>query len=183
MIAANNKVLVSVNLSQKNSIKIGDLLFASATNFEINYREKSPTIATVLKGDGNVAEGDILLCHHNSFYLPSPYHIEGEIFAIPSVPEILFAKILADGSLEPILDNIIVELLKIPSLLPVAPEKQKTYTDRAIVKNGGTTKYKPGDIIFHRPYASYNIVYNLNGIENRVAKVPAAQVCGFVRKK
>lgn len=153
---------------------------STALLFENNHREKAPTVACVVHGNQYVKEGDILLCHHNTFYTPSPHYLYDNLFSILANGNMLFAIVNADGSLTPLYGNIICERVQIPSLLPLPPEKIKTYTDRAVVRDGGFTRYKDGQLIFHRPNAGYDIVYNLNGIEKRVTKVPDWQVCGVV---
>lgn len=183
MFPTNEKILVRVNMKQKDTLKIGNLVVSTALLFEVNYREKSPTVAVVVHGNAYVKEGDILLCHHNTFYTPSPYFLEDDLFSIPANGNLLFAAINPSGEIQPILGNIICQRVEIPSLLPLPPEKIKTYKDRVIVTDGGTTRYKKGTLIFHRPSAAYDIVYNINGVEKRVTKLPEWQVCGFVSRK
>lgn len=176
----NGKILVSCNMKQKNSMMIGDVELSTALKYELNYREKSPVIVSVVEGNAYVKEGDVLLVHHNTLYTPSPYYLYDNLFSIPATGKILFAVIKPDGSIKPIMGNLICEKVSIPSALPLPPEQVKTYTDRAIVKDAGLSPYKKGQLIFHRPSAGYDICYIYNGVENRVTKVDSAQVCGFV---
>lgn len=177
---ANNKIIVSVNMKQKDTMKMGDIIVSTALKYEVNYREKSPTVCCVVEGNVFIQKGDIILAHHNTFYTPSPYHLGDDLFSIPATGKVLFAIVKKDGTLKPILGNILCNRVEIPSLLPLPPEKIKTYTDRAIVIDSGLPAYKEGRLIFHRPSAGYDIVYNFNGIEKRVTKIPADQVCGIV---
>jgi hypothetical protein len=183
MTPVNDKIIVSCSMKQKDTMKIGDIEVSTAIRFETNYREKSPTVACVVEGNAYVKEGDILLCHHNTFYTPSPYYLYDNLFSIPATGKLIFAIVGADGKLKPVFDNIICTRVEIPSLLPLPPEKIKTYTDRAIVKDAGLLPYKKDQLIFHRPSAGYDIVYIYNGVESRVTKVPAEQVTGFVSGK
>lgn len=175
----NNKIIVSVNTSQKYFISINGIILSAALKFETNYREKSPTIATVVEGNEQVKKGDILLCHHNLFYLPSPYHIQDDLFAIP-YSKVLFAKIDNEGNIRPICGNIICKRIPIKTTLDLPPEYKKTEDKIYQVIDGTGTRYKEGQIILTRPSAGYTIVYNFNGIENRIVKVGSDQVCGFL---
>lgn len=175
----NNKILVRVNMRQKDSMTVGGITVKLATQFDTNYRERSPVVCEVVKGNGFVIAGDILLCHHNTFYTPSPFYLHDDLFSIPFT-KIVFAKVGVDGNLAPLCGNIICERMIIETFLPLPPEQQKPYIDRALVKDGSGTPYKAGQLIFHRPHASYEIVYIWQGIEKRVVKVPEEQVCGVL---
>jgi hypothetical protein len=177
----NNKIIVSVNLSQKEQIDIGGNVFKTAGQFDTNYREKSPTIATVITGNETVTEGDILLCHHNLFYLPSPYHLYDNVYSIP-FSQVLFAKILHDGSLLPICGNLLVDRIPIETIIPLPIEQQKTHISKYKVNNPGYTKYQKEDIVFSRPSAGYDIVYVYKGVEKRITKVDSQMICGVIRK-
>jgi hypothetical protein len=175
----NNKIMVQVDNEQKTSMRIGGSVFSSAPLFNTNYRERSPVIATVVQGNDVVHAGDVLLCHHNLFYLPSPFHLVNDIFSIP-FSNVLFAKILEDGSLLPICSNLLVERLPIETLIPLPIEQQKTHKTKYKVKDGGYTRYKKGDVIFTRPDAGYTIVYIYEGIEISVVKIDSNQICGYI---
>lgn len=177
---ANGKILVRVNLKQKEEMTIGGVTVRTASLFEKNYREKSPVVCAVVHGNTYVKEGDILLAHHNSFYLPSPYHLQDDLFSIP-FGKTLFAVVDKDGVIKPICDNILCDRVVIETFLPLPPELQKTYIDRVVVKDGTGTPYKKGETVFHRPNAGYDIVYIWQGIEKRVTKVAGDQVCGVLK--
>jgi len=179
MIPANNKIIISVNNSQKDYKKIGNVEVMAALLFEKNYRERSPVVAEVVSGNDVVEAGDVLLIHHNLCYLPSPYHLYDDLFSVP-FSSVLFAKIKKDGSLEPVCGNLICKRVEIETPIPLPPEQIKTYINRAIVVDGGGTKYKKGQLIFHRPHAGYDICYVLNGEQYRVTKVDSTQVCGIM---
>ncbi len=177
MKSVNNKITVSVNSSQKDNILIGGVEFKTALQYDVNYREKSPTIAIVIEGNEVVKNGDILLCHHNLFYLPSPYHLYDDLFSIP-FSNVLFAKIKNDGEIEPICGNMICDRVEIKSDMALLSEQPKTHIDRAIVKKTGNSPYKEGQLLFHRPHAGYDIVYVWNGEEKRITKVHESQIVG-----
>lgn len=180
MIPVNNKILVRCNLDQKNEMSLNGVTVKMANLFEVNYREKSPVVCQVVKGNAYVLSGSILLAHHNTFYTPSPYHIGEDLFSIPFKSSILFATVSDNGDLTPIKGNIICDRIKEESTLPLPPELQKTYIDRVRVIDGRGTPYRKGQVIFHRPNAGYDIVYIWQNIEKRVTKVPEDQVLGVL---
>lgn len=179
MIPVNNKIIVSVNLSQKDTMVVNGITLSTALKFETNYREKSPTIAQVVEGNNSLKEGEILLTHHNLFQMPSPYHLYDNLFAIP-YSKVLFAKINNDGGIIPICGNLICNRILIKSHLPIPAGYQKTYDKMYEVSLSSLGKYSEGDIIFTRPSAGYDIVYIWNGIEKRITKVDSDQICGVL---
>lgn len=179
MIPTNSKVLVRVDIKQKESMLIGGVLFSTAIKFEKNYREKSPVIAKVVEGNQAINNGDIIVCHHNHFYHPSPYHIQDDLYSIP-FNHTIFAKVNNSGTLSAVCGNVLGERIPVKYDLDVPPEYQKTHPDRILIKDGGDTVYKPGIIAFTRPNAPYDIVYNWNGEEIRVTKVDSKQICGIL---
>lgn len=177
--AANSKIIVRVDPTQKNEIKIGGITMTTALLFENNYREKSPTVGIIVQGNEHVREGQVALFHHNSFYLPSPYHIEDDLFSVP-FSKTFFGILNEDGEIEPMCGNIICDRVPIEYAMPVPMEQQKTHIDRAVVVNPGELPYKSGELIFHRVHAGYDIVYNWFGEERRRTKVSDDMVIGYV---
>lgn len=179
MNAANNKILVRCDESQKNYCKIGGVLFKMALNYNPNYRERSPVIAEVIETKGEFGYGDMILAHHNHFYQPSPYWLQDDLFSIPC-NKTIFAIIQSDGSLKPVCGNILGEQFYQKHELELPPDMRKKYNDR-IVCNQDTLKYKKQQLIFTRPYAPYEIVYTFNDIEHRVVKVDNEMVVGYIK--
>jgi hypothetical protein len=178
---ANNKIIVRVDLEQKGAMKIGDTVFATAMAYEVNYREKSPVVAQVVEGNDVVKEGQYLLCHHNSFYLPSPYHLYDDLFSIP-FGKTIFAIIQHDGELQPVCENILCDRVDKEYILEMPVEQREKYLDRVTVRDGGWSPYKIGDLLFTRPYSFYEIVYMFDGHERRIHKVHAEMVVGVVKE-
>lgn len=174
----NKKILVRVNILQKDTMIVGGIELSTATRFDTNYRERSPVIAEVVTGNHILKLGDIIVCHHNSFYLPSPYHLEDDLFSIP-FGKTIFAKVSKNGKLSAICGNILGERVLVKTDLELPPEHQTKYVDRLFVTDKGWSSYRNGSTILCRPNAPYDIVYNFKGIENRVTKVPEDQVVGF----
>ena len=181
MIAANGKILVRSDLSQKQTYDLAGIQVSAALLFEKNYREKSPVIAQAEHDRGMVLKGDILICHHNTFYSPSPYHTFDDQFSIPCNGNIIFAKLNPhDGSLLPIYGNMLCDRVDIERQF-VIPDSKTQYLNVLKVTDPGYTVYKKDQIILTRPYAFYEIVYNWGGDLRRVHKCHDSQVCGFIQ--
>lgn len=174
----DNRILVKVNMSQKDKFKIGDIEMTAALLFENNYRERSPVIAEVINGNEIMPNNSIIICHHNHFYSPSPYFISDNLFSIP-FNKTIFGILNEDGEINPMCGNIICQRLPVEYAMPVPVEEQKTHIDRALVINPGDEPYQPRQLIFHRLHAGYDIVYNWFGEERRRTKVHADMIVGF----
>jgi hypothetical protein len=177
--AANNKIIVRVDPDQKNTIRVGDNLMTTALAFEHNYREKSPVVGVIVQGNEHLKEGQIALFHHNHFYMPSPYWIGADLFSVP-FNKTIFGVLDESGNINPMCGNILCRRVPIEYAIPVPIEEQKTYIDRAIIISRSHPEYKFGRMIFHKPHAGYDIVYNWFGEERRVTKVHDSMIIGFV---
>lgn len=182
MIPVNGKILVRCNMKQKNEMIVGGVRVRCAQNYQTNYRERSPVVCLVEKGNRQVNSGEIIIAHHNTFYTPSPYHLQDDLFAIPFA-KTLFAKISIDGNLTPICGNILCDRVDIETPLPIPPEYRKKHIDRVTVTNPGSTLYKCGQLLFTRPHSYYEIVYMWNDIETRIHKVHEGMVVALIDKE
>jgi hypothetical protein len=180
MTPTNNKILVRVDLEQKDTIIIAGREISTARNFETNYREKSPVVAEVIEGNQILKGGDVILCHHNIIYKDSPFHLTEDLFSIPEGPTI-FAKVHEDGSLRPLYGNILCEQVPKEYSIGIPPELQEKHLNRVKVIDGSSSEYEENTLLFTRPYAFYEIVYSINNNQSRVFKVHESQVCGLLR--
>lgn len=180
MIPVNNKIIVKCDINQKNTILISGSVFRLANLYEQNYRVKSPTIATVVEGNSFLRNGDILLCHHNLYFLPSPYHLGNDLFSVP-FSKVLFAKILQDGELMPICGNIFGERIPKKYSIPIPPDKMEKYNDRMIISNPGYTRFKVGQTVFARPSSCYDIIYNWENEQKTVTKISEDMLTGIMK--
>lgn len=180
MQTTNGKILVKANLDQKSEIVINGVSFKSAPKFDTNFREKSPTIAEVVTGNRFLKSGDIILCHHNTFYEPSPFYLEDDLFSIP-FDKIVFGTLDEYGNINPLNGNIICQRISIDNRPEIPIQYRKTFIDRAIVLDGRWTPYNKNQTILHRLNAGYDIVYNIDGVEKRVTKVHESQVVGILK--
>jgi len=178
MKSVNNRIIVRVDMAQKNRMKIGDIWVQCALLFNTNYREKSPVIAEVISGNDKVKEGMFICCHHNHFYHPSPYFLQDDLYSIP-FNKTIFGYFKEDGELIPLCSNVLGSRIEIPSTIPLPPELVKKYTNKMLVTNGRNTKYKKGETLFTRPNAPYDIVYNWGGKEIVVTKVSEDMIVGY----
>lgn len=179
MNTVNGRIIVKVNMAQKDTMLVGGIELSTATKFDTNFREKSPTIAEVVTGNNVLKTGDIILTHHNHFYSPSPYQLEDNLFSIP-FNKTIFAKISKKGKLTAICGNVLGERIPIKTELSVSPEHQKKYIDRISLTDKGWTSFKNGTTILCRPNSPYDIVYNFGGIEKRVTKVDSEMIVGYL---
>lgn len=175
----NNKILVRVDMAQKDHISIGGITVRTALPFEHNYREKSPVVGVIVEGNPYLKEGQIAIFHHNHFYAPSPYHLMGDLYSVP-FNKTVFGVLNENGGIIPMCGNIMSERVLIEYEIPVPVEQRKTHLNRVKVINAGLLPFKPGQLIFHRPNAAYDIVYNWNGIEKRVTKIHEDMVVGMI---
>lgn len=180
MKSVNDRVIVKVNMAQKNEMVIGGVKVRTALKYENNHREKSPVIAEVVSGNRWVREGQYLLCHHNHFYPPSPYFLQDDLYSIPA-NHTIFAILNEDGSVRPVYWNVIAEKIPIETSLPLPTELRKYHLNRGKIVDAGWTKYKLGDLVFTRPSAPYDIVYIFGGIENRITKINSEMICAVVK--
>lgn len=180
MRATHDRIIVAVNMKQKDEFTIGEITVKAALLYETNYREKSPVVGLIQQGNAYVKEGQIGIFHHNHFYRPSPYYLYDDLYSVP-FNKTLFGVIDDQGEIQPMCGNIICQRVPIEYSLPVPIEHQKTHIDRALVTRPGDTSYKPGQLIFHRLNAGYDIVYNWNKIEKRVTKIHEEMVVGVVK--
>lgn len=179
MKAVNGKILVRVNNSQKEYMDIAGVEVKTVHKYGTNYRERSPVIGVFAETTEHFREGQAAIFHHNHFYLPSPYHLKGDMFSVP-VNKTIFGTLDTHGDMTPVMGNIIVGLIPIPTLLPLPPDQQKTYINQYRVINPGWTKYKEGQTIFTRPHSGYEVIYTWEGTEKRIIKVDSDMVCGVV---
>ncbi len=177
MKSSNAKILVSCDLEQKDYLLIGGNSLKIGRNSDPNHREKSPVIAVAKESKGEIKKGDVIVCHHNHFYEPSPYWLRDDLFSIPN-NKTIFAIIDSEGNPKPVNTNIIAERFYVETLIPIPDEHKKFYIDRVISL---TDRYgfRKGQLIFVKPYSPYEIVYVINGIERRVVKVSGDMVIGY----
>lgn len=180
MRVVQGRILVKVNMKQKDEFTIGDVTVKAALLYETNYREKSPVVGLIVQGNQYVKEGQLGIFHHNHFYAPSPYFLQNDLYSVP-FNKTVFGIIDQEGEIQPMCGNIICQRVPIEYAMPVPVEHRKTHIDRAFVIRPGLTPYKAGQMIFHRLNAGYDIVYNWNNIEKRVTKVHEEMVVGVVK--
>lgn len=180
MKTVNNKILVSSNVNQKDYFVLGGITMKNPVSFDSNYRQRSPVMCQVEEDCGELKKGAILLCHHNTFYLPSPYHVGGSLFSIPCNGNIIFAKMGVTGDLWPLFGNMFCTHSEIKNVFAVSEKEKKHYTDRAVVSEPGFCNYKKGQLVFTRPSAPYEIVYMFDGVQKSQVKVHESMIAGVV---
>lgn len=175
------KVLVTVDMNQKDFMTLGDSVVRMAQSFSTNYRERSPVLGRFAETNKFFREGDVAVFHHNHFYHPSPYHLYDDLFSVP-MNKTIFGTIDSHGEMTPVMGNMICERIPVKTPFPVPPDQQEYHTSQYLVVNPGWTTYKINDIIFTRPASGYEIVYTWDGIEKKILKVSEDMVCGVLKK-
>lgn len=178
-VPVNGKIIVSVNMKQKDEMKLGDITIKMGLKFDNNHREKSPVIAKVEQGNGYLKPGELIICHHNHYYPPSPYFLYECYYSIP-VNHTIFAILHPDGSLTPTYGNIFGQRIDIESTILLPVDQRTQYKDRIKITQSSNPNYSKDQVVFTRPSAPYDIVYNFGGIIKRVTKVWDQMVCGIL---
>jgi hypothetical protein len=179
MKAANNRIIVEVDMNQK----LFDSGFQTAKDFQGNYRERQPVMCKVIQGNMLVKKGLLLLVHHNFLHNDSTFKISDRIFAL-NTNEQIFARLDVIGNAHSMFLNIIAErvLIDHDTDLEVPDDAKKFYPDRVRVISDGCG-FIVGQILIVLQYADYEIVYNWEGVERRVIRVKKNEIVGYVKKE
>ncbi len=168
MIGVNDKILVSVDVTQKEKISLNGNEFYTSKGFSQNRRESNPVLCKVIDGNRYVPREMYLLVHHNRFVENSPHHVEDNIYSL-EWNESIFAKLDENGDAHSVCDNIIVDYVIEENIL--LPEQQrKPHKNKYRVKSKGFG-FNEGQYVFAYDLANYEIVYVWEGVEKRVLKL------------
>jgi hypothetical protein len=181
MTPMDDRIIVRVDIEQKETMVIEGIRLLMVTQYQTNFREKSPVVAKVVEGNEHLGTGDFILCHHNHFYGSSPYRLQDDLYSIPA-NHTIFAVLRPSGELSPVYGNVLAAKVETETPLPLPPEQREFYKDRGLILDGGWTGFKPGDLVFTRPSAIYEIVYIWDGIEKRVCKINSEMICAVAEK-
>jgi hypothetical protein len=166
-------------MGQKNSLIVSGISFKIANLYQTNHREKEPVLGEIAEGNDEIRNGQIGIFHHNNFTPPSPFFLYDDLFSVP-FNKTVFGIIHQDGSIKPLCGNILCDRVEKEYPIYVPPEQREKYIDRVTVTNPGNTPYKAGQLLFTRPHAYYEIVYNIDGKEFRIHKIHAEMVVGML---
>lgn len=188
-----NKVLVSVNLTQKSDYEIeltkGINLWMDS-NFGADGRITNPCIATVVEPGGTegLTSGDIILCHHNTFNMGA---ISGNLlgdtkekdekghslFVID--PNLIYIRI-RNGEFIPMDGYLIVERIKqAQGSIIIKPDSNEPNRFKVAKVGEGCEPVKEGDIVVCFKYSDYEIEYNLDKKKHSVIRVKIDDVLGI----
>ena len=178
MIPANDKIIVSVDYSQKESTEIFGSTILLAKEFSENRRESMPVMCTTMFPHQTIPCGTHLLVHHNRFDIHSPHHLGGNQYSL-AINDAIFASVDEDGNAHQMGGNIIVEYFfdNKSELLPDHLKKPNKYKYK-VVNNG--YGFKKGQYIFCYEFSNYEIIYNFKGIERRIIKVKQSDIVGKI---
>lgn len=178
MIASNDKIIVSVDFSQKQKVVLGGSEILLAKEYSNNRRESMPVVCKVVDGNEKIPNDTYLLVHHNRFIENSPHHLEDNLYSL-AFNESIFARLDENGEAKSVCNNIIVdyvyggENILLPAHLRI-PNKFKY-----MIKNNGYG-FKKGQLIFAYEFSNYEIMYVFNGVERRVVKIKKSDIVGKI---
>lgn len=194
MRAINGRIIVKANLNQKETITIqgpvGPIELWMGKKYLTNHREKNPVLCEVLHNDSRhpISEGDVLVVHHN--YLSDPktnqYLIEYDpetgvaLFVIPANHGV-FCILDGAGTPRPLYPYLLAQRVKevIHSRYIHIPDSvSKDYGDRCVVISVAPEEkiLRSGQMIVHRRYGDYEIVYNFGRKEHSLIRIDADDV-------
>lgn len=172
-------ILVSVDLYQKKQAKVGNSVLLTGKGYNENFRERNPVIALVEQGCKEIPKGSYIVCNYNHFDLDSPHQLYDNLYSIPVDAEI-FALVKDDGSLTPILGNVLVERITKETKIELPEELKKPYLDRGILLTS-TETIKEGSFILWLTMADYEICYTWKGVERRALKIHETEITGYLK--
>lgn len=175
----NGSILVRVYLDQKQEANIGGNLLKTGKNYNDNFRERNPVVAYVEQGCKEIPTGVWVVCNYSYFDIESPLHLSDELYAIP-VNEEIYAIVNEDGSLTPIMGNVLVERITKETKIELPEELKKPYLDRGILLT--STEIIPKDsFILWLKMADYEICYTWKGEERRALKIHQSEITGYFK--
>ena len=176
MISSNFKIIVSVELDQKEAVEIAGAKFYMGKEFSQNRRESMPVLCKVESGNEHVQKGTMLLVHHNRFADNSPHHLGDNLYSLP-YNQSIFASVDEKGKAHQLCGNIIVERVydNNSELLPDHLRKPNPNKYKVVSSEDG---FIEGQFVFAYPFADYEIIYNFGGEEKRVVKIIKDDIVG-----
>lgn len=172
-------IIVSVQGDQKREAKIGNSTLLTGKAYNENFRERNPVIAYVEQGCKEVPTGSHIVCNYSYFDLESPLQLYDNLYSIP-IDEEIFALVKDDGSLTPILGNVLVERITKETKIELPEELKKPYLDRGILLTS-TETIKEGSFILWLKMADYQICYTWKGEEKRALKIHSSEITGYLK--
>lgn len=176
---ANQKLIVSVQYDQKESIDIGGDKIHLAKSFSSNRRESMPVLCKVVEGNADISRETFLLVHHNRFAETSPHHLGDNLYSL-AYNTAIFAKLDEYGNPIGLCDNIFVEhMMDDHDIVPLRLQSVNPFKYKVL--NDGFGYFK-GDVIFCYEKSNYEIIYVWNRVERRVTKVTKNDIVGKIKE-
>lgn len=179
MIAVQNSIIVYIAPDQKEKYLLGESIIKAGKRYSINYRERTPVVAQIIEGLGELKTGKSIITSYTHFGEDSPYLLYDNTYSIP-VDELILAFIEDDGSLNPVCGNLIVDRVPIKTTFLLPDELQKFHNDRGVVVNGNGI-FKKGDYLLFLKFSDYEIVYTWNNEERRAIKIYKDEIVGILK--
>ncbi len=167
-------------MSQREETMLGGQLIQTGSRYSTNFRLKSPAVAEVIEGCGEIETGMTIICNYNHFSEGSPYLLYDNVFSIP-VDILIVGRLDENGDLIAMNGNIIIEELENPSKLELpADYKMQKVNHGFVAQDAG--EYKKGDEILWFNYSNYQVLWNWNGIEKSVTTIEIAEIIARIKK-
>lgn len=190
-----NRLIVGVDMLQKQTMRLGNLVIFTGSDYTFDNGIKNPNVAQVYSVGNQVKgikKGDLVICRHNTFSrwvdIEGGY-LEGSIGSIGNHNQ-LFSIFLndvililsSDGKAHPLPDRLIVEPIEKPrSSILIDPNPPKHPT-RFRVKEAGVNceGLKKGMAIECYKHSNYLITYHINSVRKEVMVVEYQDVHSIV---
>lgn len=179
MIPIKNHIIVSVNLSQKDEALIGGSVLKTGKGYNENFRERNPVVAYVEQGNKEIPTGSHIICNYSYFDLESPLYLFDNLYSIP-VDEEIYVMVNEDGSLIPVMGNVLVERITKETKIQLPEELKKPYFDRGLLLTGINGIPKDSFILWLK-MADYEICYTWKGEERRALKIHQSEITGYLK--
>jgi hypothetical protein len=178
-------------MSQRNDYEI-DFLGGSMymnSDFGFDYKQAKPVVAKVLQDFGQFKEGDIVICHHNSFnrtsggwnYGDTGEKVEGE--AVFVLEESMVQMKIVDGEAFPVRGFLTVERIdkevKTDLVVPDSFKKKEEMRFKVLRVGEDCLGIEEGMTIFAYKKSDYELPYVWNGKIKTAIRVDYNDVLGY----
>lgn len=186
-----NRILVSVNMSQRNDYEIdlaGSKLYMNS-DFGFDYKTAKPVMATVRQDAKGFNEGDIILCHHNAFnrtsngwnYGDLGEKVDGEVLFVLE-ENMVYLKIVKGEAL-PVRGFVTVERImqKYNGLIeiPDSAKKKEEMKFKVLRVGEDCLGIEEGMVIFAYKKSDYEMTYVWEGKTRTAVRVDYNDILGY----
>lgn len=174
-------ILVNVNLAQREETMLSSgHMIQTGSRYSTNFRLKSPAVAEVIEGCGEIKTGMTIICNYNHFSEGNPYQLSDNLFSIP-VDILIIGRLDENGNLIAMNGNIIIEELETSSKIELPSDyKMQKVNHGFVAQDAG--EYKKGDEILWFNFSNYKVLWNWFGEERSVTTIEIAEIVAKIKK-